>query len=80
MAPRVALPRAGYVIGTARGPVGQYASVSNDLQHVLYSWPSDDGLDPAPASDFADVWLTGPGGRPDQAQEYDGRGHVVGRR
>ena len=78
VAPWVALSRAGYVIGAARGPIGHYASVSNDLQRVLYSWPSDDGLDPAPASDVADVWLTGPGGRPYQAQEYDGRGHVVG--
>ena len=78
VAPWVALSRAGYVIGAARGPIGHYASISNDLQRVLYSWPSDDGLDPAPASDVADVWLTGPGGRPYQAQEYDGRGHVVG--
>ncbi len=66
------------MIGQAMGPVGQYASISNDLQRVLYSWPSSDGSYPAPANDLADIWLTGPGGRPDQAQEYDGRGHVVG--
>ena len=78
VAPPVALARAGYVIGTAMGPIGTYASVSNDLQTVLYSWPSQDGSSPAPATDRGDVWLTGPDGRPGVAQEYDGRGHVVG--
>jgi hypothetical protein len=78
VAPPVALARAGYVIGAAMGPIGTYASISNDLQTVLYSWPSQDGSSPAPATDRADVWLTGPGGRPGVAQEYDGRGHVVG--
>jgi hypothetical protein len=79
MAPPVALARAGYVIGAAMGPTGTYASISNDLQTVLYSWPSQDGSSPAPATDRADIWLTDPGGRPGVAQEYDGRGHAVGR-
>jgi hypothetical protein len=78
LAPPLALSREGYVIGRAMGPRGQYASISNGLQRVLYSWPSNDGSYPAPASDSADVWLTGPDGRPYLAQEYDGRGHAVG--
>jgi hypothetical protein len=75
VAPPLALPRSGYVIGTA---MGRYESVSNDLRTVLYRWPSNDGAYPAPAGNPADVWLTGPGGRADRAQEYDGRGRAVG--
>ena len=78
VAPPIALARQGYVIGAAMGPIGTYTSVSDDLQTVLHAWPSKDGSYPAPATDRADVWLTGPGGRPDEAQEYDGHGRAVG--
>jgi hypothetical protein len=74
VAPPLALAREGYLIGIA---MGRYESVSDDLRTVAYRWPSGDGQYPAPASNPADVWLTGPGGDPSRAEEFDGRGQPV---